>query len=64
MGKAGISFYGALGDFEFDADGVVSSKSGSPVATYVWSIVNELSNRGYEVWPIEKMLKIEAYENQ
>ena len=49
MGKAGISFYGALGDFEFDAYGVVSSKSGSPVATYVWSIVNELSNRGYEV---------------
>lgn len=49
MGKAGISFYGALGDFEFDADGVVSSKSGNPVATYVWSIVNELSNRGYEV---------------
>lgn len=27
-------------------------------------LLAELSNRGYEVWPIEKMLKIEAYENQ
>ena len=49
MGKAGVSFFGAWGDFEFDGDGVVSSKSGSPVATYVWSIVNELVNRGYDV---------------
>lgn len=49
MDRAGISFYGALGDFEFDGDGVVSSKSGGTAATYVWAIANELANRGYEV---------------
>lgn len=48
-GLAGVSFYGAWGDFEFDGDGVVSSKSGSPAAVYAWAIVNELINRGYKV---------------